>query len=460
MAGYLTDVQKLKNGLIIFRRSDVQHRNWYCRIKVPNTRLYKTISLKTSDINEAKDRAFDHDADIRFRVRHEVPVFEKTFAQVAQEYSDFQKRAADIGQITTNRWKTVNGHIRLHLIPYLGNIQITAVGQDKWTEYPFWRKQNNREKPLKKAHPLHKKPKPLGTSEDQDKQAQEKGKNPKPISNGTLRHEMMTFRAIMNYAAGKQYIRERQVPQGGLPEDKSRREEFTLQEYRDLHTYARKWIKEGRTDFNVWYRTMAYNFMLIMANTGMRTSEARNLRWRDIDMRQTKDGRRFVTMNVRGKGKYRELIAATNVASYLDRIKEISKATNPNDFVFSKATGKGATTLYESLIGDLLEKSKLLYSSTGSRRSTYCFRHTYATFRLMEGVDVYFLAKQMGTSVQMIEDYYGHITPAKNAERILQGLSGWEPIAEASGDTSGSVNADGAGRRAPRDSPPRNRPEK
>ena len=110
------------------------------------------------------------------------------------------------------------------------------------------------------------------------------------------------------------------------------------------------------------------------------------------------------------------------------------------------------------LIGDLLEKSQLLFSSSGSRRSTYCFRHTYATFRLMEGVDVYFLAKQMGTSVKMIEDYYGHITPAKNAERILQGVPGWEPIAEPSGDKSGSVNADGAAKGAPRDPPTDNRP--
>jgi hypothetical protein len=40
---------------------------------------------------------------------------------------------------------------------------------------------------------------------------------------------------------------------------------------------------------------------------------------------------------------------------------------------------------------------------------------------------------QKGTSVKMIEDYYGHITPAKNAERILQGIPGWEPIADGSG---------------------------
>ena len=48
-----------------------------------------------------------------------------------------------------------------------------------------------------------------------------------------------------------------------------------------------------------------------------------------------------------------------------------------------------------------------------------------------EGVDVYFLSKQMGTSVKMIEDHYGHITPVKNADRILQGLPGWEPMATA-----------------------------
>lgn len=51
---FLTDIQKLSPALIIFRRSDVQHKNWYCRIKVPKTNRYKTISLKTSDEREAK----------------------------------------------------------------------------------------------------------------------------------------------------------------------------------------------------------------------------------------------------------------------------------------------------------------------------------------------------------------------------------------------------------------------
>jgi hypothetical protein len=45
---------------------------------------------------------------------------------------------------------------------------------------------------------------------------------------------------------------------------------------------------------------------------------------------------------------------------------------------------------------------------------------------LQEGVDVYFLAEQMGTSVHMIESHYGHVNTIKHADRVLQGMSGWE----------------------------------
>jgi integrase len=400
---FLIDPQELKSGLIIFRRADVQHKNWYCRVKVPKTDQYKTISLKTPDINEARDKAFDADADIRFRVKHEVPVFEKSFADVAEEYGAYKKQMADAGQITKKRWKTVDGHIRLHLIPYMGHIQITHVRQDKWEGYPLWRKQNG-------------------------KSLEGKAKD------GSIRAEMVTLRAIMDYAADRQYIRERQVPRGKLLLDKGRRDAFTPTEYRQLHTFARQWIKEGKTNHFTWYRTMVYNFVLVMANTGMRPGEARNLKWKDIQPRTDRQGRSFVALNVRGKGKFRELVATNNVATYLERIKAVSKATKPDDAVFSTYAGRQSQSLYDTLIEDLLTASGLLHGPSGTRRSSYCFRHTYATFRLMEGVDVYFLAKQMGTSVKMIEDYYGHITPAENAERILQGTPGWEPIAEISGE--------------------------
>lgn len=395
------DVQELKPGLIIFRRGDVDHRNWYCRVKMPSEDRYKTVSLKTSDINQAKDKAYEHDADLRFRLKHEIPIFNRTFAQVAEEFLAFHKQRMEAGHITFHRYRVMASHIKTQLTPYIGSTQITLVSADKWKTYPIWRQQTG------------------------------KGRSGGRVSEGTIRDEMNTFRMIMWYAFGKRYAKESQGFRGGMPRAKARREEFTPDEYRKLHSFARGWIKKSRREYDVWHRTVAYNFILIMTNTGMRPSEAKNLRWRDIGVQKDKQGRAFVRLSVRGKAKYRTLVAASNVATYLDRVRELSKATGDDDFVFTTFKGESARTLYYGIIERLLIDSKLQISSSGSRRSTYCFRHTYATFRLTEGVDVYFLAQQMGTSVKMIEDHYGHITPVKNADRILQGLPGWEPIANA-----------------------------
>jgi integrase len=395
------DAQELKEGLTIFRRGDVKHENWYCRIKLPKADRYKTVSLQTADVREARNRAFDQDAEVRFSLKHDVPVFQKSFSQVAKEYADFQKERSEAGQITHHRWRVLDSHIRTQLNPFVGTIQITQIAEERWNAYAIWRQKNG------------------------------KGRSGGRVSEGTIRDEMNTFRAIMGFAAGKRYIRDSQVFKGKLPVAKVSREEFTPQEYRKLHTFARQWVKDARTEKNTWYRTIAYNFVLIMCNTGMRPSEAKNLRWRDVSTQSDKQDRQFVRLSVRGKGKHRNLVAASNVATYFERIRTISKATEPDNFVFSTYEGLEARTLYHSLIEALLADSELTHSSSGSRRSTYCFRHTYATFRLTEGVDVYFLAKQMGTSVQMIENHYGHVTPVKNADRILQGLPGWEPIAAA-----------------------------
>ena len=413
MGAFLTDLQELKDGLVIFRRADVQHRKWYCRIRLPHTKRYKIVSLKTSDVDAARDRAFDQEADVRFRLKHEVPVFNRSFSQVAQDFSDFQKQRSAAGEITFHRWRVMDSHIRTQLNRYVGTVQINLIGQDRWKGYPVWRQANG------------------------------KGRSGGRVSDGTIRDEMATFRSVMAYAASKRYITESQLFKGKLPLSQTRREEFTPPEYRKLHTFARSWITQARNEMYTWYRTVAYNFVLIMCNTGMRPSEARNLRWRDVISRTHRDGQSFVILNVRGKSKHRSLVAAHSVANYLERIRKLSKAKKHDDFVFTNFKGERSKTLYYDLIETLLIDSELLMSSSGKRRSIYCFRHTYATFRLTEGVDVYFLAKQMGTSVQMIEQHYGHITPVKNAERILQGLPGWEP-AGAANESETAISAEEA----------------
>lgn len=51
---FVTDKEELKPGLVIFRRGDLQTRDWYCRVRLPKATRYKTIALKTPDITTAR----------------------------------------------------------------------------------------------------------------------------------------------------------------------------------------------------------------------------------------------------------------------------------------------------------------------------------------------------------------------------------------------------------------------
>src|SRR5690242_7854535 len=213
---FMIDKQELKPGLVIFRRSDVQHKEWYCRIKVPKIDRYKTKSLETTDVTEARTKAFKEDVALHIKVEHSIPLFDKPFSKVAKEYSDFQKRRADAGEITKKRWATEDGYINKQLIPYCGNDQITKIGEARWIGYPLWRRSN-------------------GQGRGADKR----------VSDWTIRGEMATWRSIMLFAAGKEYIRfenTRVFNMRKLKLGKPRGEAFTLDEYRALYTHARKWV--------------------------------------------------------------------------------------------------------------------------------------------------------------------------------------------------------------------------
>jgi integrase len=395
---FITDKEQVKAGLIIFRRGDVGHDQFYCRVRLRNEDRYKTISLKTSDRQTARDLAMDHDADIRFRVKHDVPVFNRPFSQVATEYAEAQQRRANAGEVSQARAMNVKNKVDGPLNAYVGSTQIHLVSQDRWSEYPLWRRENG------------------------------VGRRNGIISDSTIRIEMSIFAAIMNFAIAKKYVPASQRFEG-MPKLKSgRRDEFTLEEYRKLHSVGRKWMKEATTPQGIWYRQMCYNFILIMCNTGMRPPEAKNLRWKDITKAKDKDGTDILVIYVRGKGKERKLIAPQSVGEYLERVRALSKATKPDDAVFTIINGKPAVWLYRDTVEELLKYANLRDGPSGIPRTTYCFRHTYATFRLSAGVDVYILAQQMGTSVKMIEQHYGHVNTIKHADRVLMGIGGWEAM--------------------------------
>jgi hypothetical protein len=139
---FVTEKEELKPGLILFRRGDVDHRMWYCRMKMPKADRYKTVSLKTSDKEAARERAFDQDADVRFRIKHDVPVFNRPFRDVAHEYLLTQEARAKRGEISVARPRKLRAVIEGTLDRYAGSTQVHLIGDERWGGYPAWRREN------------------------------------------------------------------------------------------------------------------------------------------------------------------------------------------------------------------------------------------------------------------------------------------------------------------------------
>ena len=71
------------------------------------------------------------------------------------------------------------------------------------------------------------------------------------------------------------------------------------------------------------------------------------------------------------------------------------------------------------LFNGVLTRTKLKLDRDGNRRVAYSLRHTYICMRLMEGADIYQIAKNCRTSVEMIEKFYAaHIKNPLDAAAI------------------------------------------
>ena len=62
--------------------------------------------------------------------------------------------------------------------------------------------------------------------------------------------------------------------------------------------------------------------------------------------------------------------------------------------------------MQRELFNTILDELDLKTDREGQRRTAYSLRHTYICMRLMEGADIYQIAKNCRTSVEMIEKFY------------------------------------------------------
>ena len=212
--------------------------------------------------------------------------------------------------------------------------------------------------------------------------------------------------------------------------DSVRRPDFTREEYATLIRKLPSWIDAGREGKSRDMRHLLRDYILILANTGMRHgTEAENLCWKHISLFEDK-GLKYLEMSVTGKTGRRDIICRAGTINYLKRIQSRCPDIADMSFeqlikskldvpVFRLPDGTASANLRQTFKIFMKDTGLLTCPRTGQDRTLYSLRHTYATFSLLnDGMDVHTLAVQMGTSILMIERHYSHLTPRLKKEML------------------------------------------
>ncbi len=400
---------ELMNGrLHVYKREN--SRFWQCDTRISGRRY--RMSTHEESIERAKDIAEDWYLGLRGKLRSGELLpkpeaaagiaprrrpKEKTFREVAEQFL-LEYNTITGGQRSPVWIETMRDRIRLYLNPFFGDLGLSEVTSGKVQEYRVARATNSR--------------------------------SGKPPARSTMHHEIVILRQILKTAMRHGWL-------GALPDLSqpyrtagkiSHRAWFGPEEYKRLYTATRERAREPRTKRWKWTSGQMHDYVLFMANTGLRPDEARRLQFRDVEIVDDDSlGKTILEIEVRGKrgtGYCKSTTGAVKPFQRLSaRTREITsvgkdgkpliehRLPRPTDLVFPGD--------HRELFNQLLNELDLKFDREGSRRTAYSLRHTYICLRLMEGADIYAIAKNCRTSVEMIEKFYAsHIKNTLDAAAI------------------------------------------
>jgi len=359
--------------IVLYKRADHHNPKWTVRLKIPETSGFVVKSAKTTDVFEARRFAEDLYYRLEGKARRGEPINCPTFGRVFAEWA----KVPVIDQVVRTA-KYVDGNVRrveIWALQYFGELTIDRVTESTLADYLDWR--------LSQA------------------------KRPAVV---TLKNERTAIRQLLKFAKRKGYIAE--VPEFEIKStrinarpDIPEREWYRL--IRLLPTYVDR-AQDKRRQRERFYLAL---YILIMGNTGLRVGEARRLRWRDVSTTRTLTDEVRALVLVRGKTGEREVVCNRGVERYLEQLRtfrteELDEFPAADEYVFCHPSGKQIGS-FKGGFQRALKEAGILFASGGKKRVPYSLRHTYATMRLGEGVNVFQLAANMGTSVEMIENFYG-----------------------------------------------------
>ena len=358
--------------VILYQRPDVKNPKWQCRISVSGATGYKRFSTKETDRRSAERVALDVYEELYFKVRRGGSLKGKPFDNLFQEWVEtFPTEPNDYDSEMIRK------------VEQTALVQFGKKSVDEITEG--------------------------------DLNALIRSISGK--ASGTVRAHRTSINHLMRYAKSKGYIET--LPNIEAPPIKRNpRPDFSLKDWTILTEYMRDWVssptKRGKNGLDhKRYRERFYlqHYILVMGNTGIRIGEMRPCRWMDLSSGVGEDGEERIIFAVNGKTGKRHCVGNAGVERYIKRIwefrsKEIGTKPEMREPIFCHPNGKRIGS-YRKGFAQLLEECELRQDQYQNIRSLYSLRHTYATMRINE-VPIYQLAVNMGTSVEMIENYYSH----------------------------------------------------
>ena len=361
--------------IVMYKRKDHSKRpKWNVRLKLPDTKGYVVKSTRTADFDEGRRFAEDLFFKLEGKVRRGEVLRSPSFKKVAKEY------LSQVDYILRDRTDQYKGFqetvIRLHLLPYFDNTPLDQISEDMMSEFVS---------------------------------AQFREHN---LSNVTVRHHQTVMKKVFDFGRRKGYIRD--IPE--IPKPKlviNNRSDFSKDEWRRLYTFMRDWVQHPNSRIRR-QRLYLQNYILILGNSGIRCgTETRNLKWADISSTKNLTGEERVVIRVKGKTNLRDVVCNEGIERYFKRLyeqrtEELGAPPPATECVMVNPNGKPIQSFKKSF-NSLMEQVGMSVDNRGNRRTPYSIRHTYITMRLMEGVNVYQLASNAGTSIEMIENYYGHL---------------------------------------------------
>jgi integrase len=307
----------------------------------------------------------------------------KSFAFVAKKFLD-EFEVLTEGQRSPSYLHFHKRRLNNHVVPYFKNKAIADITSSDIQEYRLHR---------------HK---------------QVKERTGKPPAFSTMHQEIVVMRQVFKTALRHRWLE--YMPDLSEPYRRNGkvtpRPWFSHEEYRKLYEATRKRAEAPLIPRWRWACEQLHDYVLFMANTGLRPDEANRLEYRDVAIvDDDATGERILEIEVRrGKRGFGYCKSTKQAVLPFERLVARNNP-KPTDRIFAAN--------HHVLFNRVLEEQGLKVNRDGLNRTTYSLRHTYICFRLMEGADIYQIAKNCRTSVEMIQKFYAsHIRNSLDAAAI------------------------------------------